>query len=253
MAWAALSASLAAAILSSTASAVGVALRGPANVVQPVAMAAAGGKAEPQKAPCQCEASNPSWVKTNRTDPRCIFIDLGASSGNSFQMFLANNYGPVGNCPSGGKWEAFLVEANPRFKLNLEAQVAAFPGIVHSFTSTAAFDCEGSTSFYLDTKSTQYNYWGSSLSTKAGDVQKSGFEHVDVKLVNLNRMIYENTIPSDWVMVKMDIAAQKHSVCIMANSRQHDVVGARVMQKLREVSNDSIEFTGYGGEWMKKE
>jgi len=39
----------------------------------------------------------------------------------------------------------------------------------------------------------------------------------------------------------------------MANSRQHDVVGARVMQKLREVSNDSIEFTGYGGEWMKKE
>jgi len=39
----------------------------------------------------------------------------------------------------------------------------------------------------------------------------------------------------------------------MANSRQHDVVGARVMQKLREVSDDSVEFTGYGGEWMKKE
>lgn len=212
MVLAALSATLAVSILTAVqtpgASAVSVSLRGPTDAAQTVAAAA---KVEQQRAPCQCEASNPSWVKSNRSEARCIFIDLGAAGGNSFQMFLANGYGPVGNCPS-GKWEAFLVEANPRFEKNLEAQVAAFPGAVHSFTSTAAFDCEGSTSFYLDTKSTQYNYWGSSLSKKAGDVKKSGFEHVDVKLVNLNRLIYENTIPGDWVMVKMDIEGAEWDV-----------------------------------------
>ena len=42
-------------------------------------------------------------------------------------------------------------------------------------------------------------------------------------------------------------------MCILANSRQHDLVGAKMMKKLREVSNDQIEFSGYGGEWMKKE
>jgi len=38
----------------------------------------------------------------------------------------------------------------------------------------------------------------------------------------------------------------------MANSRQHDVVGARLMNKIKEVSDDQVEFTGYGGDWMKK-
>ena len=40
---------------------------------------------------------------------------------------------------------------------------------------------------------------------------------------------------------------------MLANSRQADLIGSKIMQNLRAVSNDSVHFTGYGGEWMKKE
>ena len=43
------------------------------------------------------------------------------------------------------------------------------------------------------------------------------------------------------------------SICMLANSRQADLIGSKIMQNLRAVSNDSVHFTGYGGEWMKKE
>eukprot|EP00352_Strombidinopsis_acuminata_P007470 CAMPEP_0176366870 /NCGR_PEP_ID=MMETSP0126-20121128/21482_1 /TAXON_ID=141414 ORGANISM="Strombidinopsis acuminatum, Strain SPMC142" /NCGR_SAMPLE_ID=MMETSP0126 /ASSEMBLY_ACC=CAM_ASM_000229 /LENGTH=500 /DNA_ID=CAMNT_0017724463 /DNA_START=72 /DNA_END=1574 /DNA_ORIENTATION=- len=40
----------------------------------------------------------------------------------------------------------------------------------------------------------------------------------------------------------------------MANSRQGDLIGSKVMQKLRVVSGqDNLKFFGYGGQWMKKE
>lgn len=185
------------------------ALRGPLNSTH--SMAVVSQTHQGAEAPCQCEASNSAWVPSARTVPKCIWIDLGAADGNSFQSFLSNQYGPVANCPN-GEWEAFLVEANPRFEPQLQQQVARFAGAVKSFSSTAAYDCEGTTTFYLDTTSHAYNYWGSSLSSKAGDVQRSGYEHVDVKLININRLIYENTIPGDWVMLKMDIEGAEWDV-----------------------------------------
>mmetsp|Transcript_99069 Transcript_99069/g.317793 ORF Transcript_99069/g.317793 Transcript_99069/m.317793 type:complete len:268 (+) Transcript_99069:72-875(+) len=155
-------------------------------------------------APCQCEANDAKWAPPTRVVPRCIFIDLGAADGNSFNAFLTNNYGPVANCPS-GKWEAYLVEANPRFVEPLGQLTARFPSDVHVLSTTAAYDCEGTTSFYLDTTSVQHNFWGSSLSSTHPDVQKSGMQKVNVQLMNLNRLLKEKTIAGDWVMVKMDI------------------------------------------------
>jgi lipid A disaccharide synthetase len=44
------------------------------------------------------------------------------------------------------------------------------------------------------------------------------------------------------------------TVCILANSKQADLIGAKIMQHLKEVSgHDDINFFGYGGQWMKKE
>lgn len=43
------------------------------------------------------------------------------------------------------------------------------------------------------------------------------------------------------------------TVCILANSRQADFTGSKVMNKLKQVSSDQVSFTGYGGPWMKKE
>jgi len=42
-------------------------------------------------------------------------------------------------------------------------------------------------------------------------------------------------------------------VCILANSRQGDLTGAKIMSKLRTVSGEDLTFSGYGGDWMKKE
>jgi hypothetical protein len=42
-------------------------------------------------------------------------------------------------------------------------------------------------------------------------------------------------------------SSQQRSVCILANSRQADLIGSKVMAKLRDVSGEDIHFTGYGG------
>ena len=42
-------------------------------------------------------------------------------------------------------------------------------------------------------------------------------------------------------------------ICIMANSRQGDLIGSKIIKNVRAISGDEIGFTGYGGSWMKKE
>ncbi len=53
---------------------------------------------------------------------------------------------------------------------------------------------------------------------------------------------------------KRSFTAQNvNSICLLANSRQADLIGSKIIQNLRRVSGDKVTFTGYGGEWMKKE
>jgi len=198
-----------------------VVLRGAAAIVPVQALASARANTtdyQTSKAPCQCVSSDPSWVRTSRTAPKCIFIDLGAADGNTFQDFLSNKYGPVANCPGGGQWEAFLVEANPRFNAPLQGLAAKYPGSVHAMSSTAAYMCQAQTSFFLDTKNAGHNYWGSSMSNTHPDAQKSGLQKVTVPTANIVRILAENTIPGDWVMLKMDIEGSEWDVmpCIAA-------------------------------------
>jgi len=173
------------------------------------------------RAPCQCEVANPAWQKCTRTVAKCIFIDLGAANNNTLEAFLNNGYGSVADCPSGGQWEAVLVEANPRFKQSLEQTVAIHSGLVTAYVPNAAYMCEAQTSFYLDTTSHRYQYWGSSMSAKAPDVVRSGKQHVTMDTVNLNRLLYERTTPADYVIVKMDIEGAEYDIlpCMM-NSPQ---------------------------------
>jgi len=154
--------------------------------------------------PCQCQPDNVAWVATARTVPKCIFIDLGAADGNSFNQFLASAYGPVANCPS-GQWEALLVEANPQFTPALNAVAAQHPGSVHAYGSTAAYMCQGTTSFSIDPDSAN-NHWGSSMKTNHGSTQ------VTVPTVNVNQLIAENVRPDDWVILKVDIEGAEYDV-----------------------------------------
>jgi FkbM family methyltransferase len=161
---------------------------------------------------CTCQTSHPSWKKANRTTPECVFIDLGAADGNTFRQFEKDGYGPVRNCPGKGAYEAYLVEANPHFDGPLRSEGTSHPRQVHPMPSTAAYMCEGQTSFYLDTVNHDQNYWGSSMSANHPDAQKSGHQEVTVPTTNLIRMLYEKTIPGDWVMVKMDIEGAEYEI-----------------------------------------
>lgn len=163
------------------------------------------------KQPCTCVTSDPSWTNCARTVPRCVFIDLGAADGNSFNFFMKNGYGDVGKCPS-VQWSSILVEANPRFNTQLAGVGGKYPGQLTVMSSTAAYMCEAQTSFFLDTVNTEKNFWGSSMSNSHPDVQRSGQEKVTVPTVNLNRILYEQTIAADWVMVKMDIEGSEWDV-----------------------------------------
>jgi len=184
----------------------------PPHVATQVRVARSKGTRTETGMPCQCEGVNPSWKAPTRTVPKCVFIDLGAADGNSFGAFLNGKYGSLANCPSGGLWQAILVEANPRFKSQLEQEAARFPGAVEAHPATAAYMCHGETSFYLDTVTTQHNYWGSSMSSNHPDVQNSGKQKVTVPTVNLNRLLAEETIPGDYVLVKMDIEGAEYDI-----------------------------------------
>merc|ERR1719183_2884118 len=197
---------LAAVVISIGAEAVAPKLRGVEHV-----MAATNVTHTKGKSPCSCVASAPTWKACDRIVPRCVFIDLGAADGNTFNKFMKDGYGPVGNCPS-ADWSAVLVEANPRFNAKLAAVGSQHPGKVTVMSSTAAYMCEAKTSFFLDTVNTANNYWGSSMSSTHPDVQKSGKTKVTVPTMNLNRILYENTIPGDWVMLKMDIEGVEYDV-----------------------------------------
>jgi len=161
--------------------------------------------------PCQCDLGQTGWLPSRRSTPKCIFIDLGAADGNTLKDFTNGKYGPLANCPS-GQWEATLVEANPRFDAPLKQTEVTYPGSVHASSSSAAYMCEAKTTFYLDTTSVEHNYWGSSMSANHDDTKKSGHQAVTVPTVNILKLLYETTIPSDYVILKMDIEGAEWDV-----------------------------------------
>merc|ERR1719162_2076962 len=160
--------------------------------------------------PCQCDLGKIGWLPSLRQMPKCIFIDLGAADGNTLKDFVGGKYGPVANCPN-GEWEATLVEANPRFDGPLKNMEVVYPGKVKADASTAAYMCEAKTTFYLDTTSVEHNYWGSSMSSNHGDTQ-GGQTPVTVPTINVLKLLYETTIPSDYVILKMDIEGAEWDV-----------------------------------------
>merc|ERR1719162_1262007 len=172
--------------------------------------------------PCQCDLGKIGWLPSLRQMPKCIFIDLGAADGNTLKDFVCGKYGPLANCPS-GEWEATLVEANPRFNAPLKEMEVVYPGKVKAESSHAAYMCEAQTTFYLDTTSVEHNYWGSSMSANHVDTKKSGHQPVTVPTVNVLKLLYESTIPDDYVILKMDIEGAEWDVlpCLAKSENVH--------------------------------
>lgn len=175
--------------------------------------------------PCSCQSHSSSWVRPSRNESRCIFIDLGAADGNTFMRFLANDYGVEGSCGNHtGRWDAFLIEANPYFTPYLKPLAQNYSPALHEISGKAAYMCEGFTSFNVkwDPK---HHHWGSSMDSGREHQKRDwrhmmrlklfaeeGLEKVTVPTININKLIYENTIPADQVILKMDIEGAEYDV-----------------------------------------
>jgi len=164
--------------------------------------------------------------------PKCVFIDLGSGSGKNLQAWTSDKYGPLANCP-GGQWEAILVEANPLFEPVLKNVSEKWSSQVTLDVSTAAYMCEAKTAFYLDTKDVQKNVWGSGLNAHDKDTMLGdGLNKVEVATININRLLTENTIPGDWVMMNMDVEGAEFDIIpCMAESAAASLVDRLYMEQ----------------------
>lgn len=151
-----------------------------------------------------CEASNPSWKVPAPRAPACLFFDLGAADGETYKVFRGWsakwNFNYNAGAFDHAHCYAYLIEANPSFATALEplrtAQVYPMPQV-------AAYMCDKESEiFHLDLSGPQG--WGSSLDGNHEAVRANTVK-VNVKLMNLMRLLTENALPDDTVVVKMDI------------------------------------------------
>jgi FkbM family methyltransferase len=124
-----------------------------------------------------------------------------------------------------------LVEANPQFDAPLKLLEKQYPGQVHSLSSTAAFTCQGQTSFFIDTDPT-HNHWGSSMESSNPDVVKSGQQQVTVPTTNVIQLLAEHVLPGDWVMLKVDVeGAEYELIPCLANYKDAGLVDRMYLEE----------------------
>lgn len=170
-------------------------------------------------APCKCTASSPKWPKPTRTKPECLFVDLGASDGESYKVFMGESKNFKFNFNTGNFKKsdcyAYLMEPNSQFMKKLESMRSwkAFP-----MTNMAAYMCDkADADFYVDIYGP--NAWGSSLNATHESVRNTKEIKTQVQLYNIARLLVENTIPGDTVVVKMDVeGAERDILPCLANS-----------------------------------
>lgn len=111
--------------------------------------------------------------------------------------------------------EIFLFEANPVFNGALvEAKEKYGPkGIsVNIYPSTVVDVKDGTRIFYLDNVNTDHDFWGSSTYANHPDAVKSGAKGTELTAINISRWLLMNTLPQDFVVVKMDIEGAEYDI-----------------------------------------
>merc|ERR550532_3164989 len=102
-----------------------------------------------------------------------------------------------------GRWSAVLVEGNPRFAPPLQKLAEQYPGAILPVHSSPAYRCDTQVDFFIDTvNGGRKNYWGSSLAQNHPDVIKSGKAKASLRTSNVQRLLVENSIREDWVVLK---------------------------------------------------
>ncbi|KAF9335629.1 hypothetical protein BG006_011054 [Podila minutissima] len=159
--------------------------------------------------------------KFTRGKPRYIFVDLGANKADTLEVFLNQpgakfryNY-PRPEWATHEEAEIFLFEANPVFNPDLVHAKEKYDeqGIkVTIFPSTVVDVRDGIRTFFLDTVNDGKDYWGSSIYSDHPDVIRSASKGTDLTAVNIAVWLLRNTLPRDFVVVKMDIEGAEHEV-----------------------------------------
>ncbi|KAF9974151.1 hypothetical protein BGZ73_002489 [Actinomortierella ambigua] len=157
----------------------------------------------------------------NHSKPRYIFVDLGANRADSMEAFLKKPNAKFQYDYPKPSWanyedaEIFLFEANPVFNAQLvqAKQRADEEGIkVEIFPSTVVDVKDGIRTFFLDTVNGAHDYWGSSIYATHPDAVRSQSKGTDLTSVNIATWLLRNTLPRDFVVVKMDIEGAEYEV-----------------------------------------
>ena len=171
----------------------------------------------------------------NSMHPIIHFVDLGANIGDSMEMFADRSsvvyklifdkwpaererFESIWNNDNAVSEKAYLFEANPRFKSDLQQVKEKYAGRIDTIVNLPVAvwmeDVE-SIDFYLDTTSKEHHYWGSSLSSKHNSVTKGGnLTKVAVAAYGLCDYLKRTVKPKkhDIVLLKMDIEGAEYPI-----------------------------------------
>lgn len=128
-------------------------------------------------------------------------------------MALPPNTDMSGSVPCAA--EIHLFEANPVFNadlVNAKQRYLSAGKKIQIYPSTVCDKIDGLRTFYLDTVNTGQDFWGSSTYANHNDVIKSKSNGTELTAVNIARWLLMNTLPRDFVVVKMDIEGAEYDL-----------------------------------------
>lgn len=169
----------------------------------------------------ECVPYSPSWqsVASERTTPSCIYVDLGAHHGDSYGAFIGSDdtdgkSGIFGRMFAGSsvaerkKCFVHLIEGNEMFKPYLyRAKVkSAIPSRVSLHVPSLVYTRDTVRRFYVNpgTKKSGCRDCGGALDPLHSSSRDSGIVK-EVEALNLNRLLMENALAEDYVIIKVNI------------------------------------------------